>query len=49
LIEFDPRGSKCPICKSEFRTGCKHSVTQAHERLRAELARAEAAMADFLD
>lgn len=33
LDTFDPRGSKCPICKASFRNGCNHSVKQANERL----------------
>jgi galactose-1-phosphate uridylyltransferase len=33
LDQFSARGSKCPICKKEFRTGCDHSVTQAKDRL----------------
>lgn len=30
---FSARGSKCPICKAQFRTGCNHSVKQAEDRL----------------
>lgn len=33
LDEFSARGSKCPICKANFRTGCSHSVKQAKDRL----------------
>lgn len=33
MDSFNPRGSKCPICKKEFRTGCNHNVAQAETRL----------------
>jgi len=33
MEEFDPRGSKCPICKRNFRKGCAHSVSEATDRL----------------
>ena len=33
MDEFDPKGSKCPICKREFRTGCKHNTVEARTRL----------------
>ena len=31
--EFNPRGSKCPICRKWFRKGCDHTVTQARDTL----------------
>lgn len=31
--EFSARGSKCPICKRDFRHGCNHSVVEARTRL----------------
>ncbi len=37
LQDFDPRGSKCPICGMNFRNGCKHSVTEAREYLNAQV------------
>ena len=33
LDNFSARGSKCPICKKNFRRGCNHSVQQAKDRL----------------
>lgn len=30
---FNARGSKCPICRKDFRNGCTHSVSQAKERI----------------
>ena len=27
--EFSARGSNCPICKSDFRRGCDHSIIEA--------------------
>ncbi len=40
LQDFDPRGSKCPICGMNFRNGCKHSVTEAREYLNTQLMQA---------
>ena len=33
LREFNPRGSRCPICNKDFRKGCDHSVQEAKDRL----------------
>lgn len=33
MDSFSARGSNCPICKKEFRTGCNHSVAEAEQRL----------------
>lgn len=33
LDSFSARGSKCPICKRGFRTGCQHSVGEAKRYL----------------
>ena len=30
---FDARGSKCPICKRDFRHGCDHSIGEAMARI----------------
>lgn len=30
---FDPRDSKCPICKCEFRKDCNHSIEEAERKL----------------
>lgn len=30
---FSSRGSKCPKCKADFRYGCEHSISEAHEVL----------------
>ena len=30
---FNARGSRCPICRKDFRNGCNHSVSQAKERI----------------
>jgi len=31
--EFSARGSRCPICKRDFRHGCNHSVVEARQKL----------------
>ena len=33
LDNFSARGSDCPICRKVFRTGCKHTVVEAKQRL----------------
>ena len=33
MESFSARGSKCPICKKEFRKGCNHSVKEAKDKL----------------
>lgn len=40
LDTFSARDSKCPICKADFRRGCKHSVVQARTRLFEDYIRA---------
>lgn len=33
MESFSARGSKCPVCKKDFRRGCDHSVKQAKDKL----------------
>lgn len=40
LREFSPRGSSCPICRRDFRYGCKHSVQEAKDKLKDDITRA---------
>ena len=41
IREFDFSGDLCPICKEQFKGFiCKHSTTQARERLNENLIRA---------
>ena len=45
MNSFSARGSKCPICKRDFRRGCEHSVVAAKGRLFQDYVRAIATSA----
>ncbi len=38
--DFSARGSKCPVCRKDFRYGCRHSISEAKERLFEDYIRA---------
>ena len=40
MKDFSARGSRCPICKLDFRRGCSHSIVAAEERLKENYMRA---------